>query len=204
WGEQFVGIWRVMFVFAGIPAVLLLLGMARLPESPRWLVAKGRADEALTILETLRPEGRAVPELADISCSQEAEARRSTMSLAEILSNKNLVKIVLIGCGLAFFQQTTGINSILYYGEKVLHESGFTHGGALIANIAPAAISVLAAIIALQMMDRVSRRKTFLWGYGLVALFHLLIGLAAVTIPEKPDSLLKPFALLALITLFVG
>ena len=204
WGEQFVGIWRVMFVFAGIPAVLLLLGMARLPESPRWLVAKGRADEALTILETLRPEGRAVPELADISCSQEAEARRSTMSLAEILSNKNLVKIVLIGCGLAFFQQTTGINSILYYGEKVLHESGFTHGGALIANIAPAAISVLAAIIALQMMDRVSRRKTFLWGYGLVALFHLLIGLAAVTIPENPDSLLKPFVLLALITLFVG
>ena len=86
----------------------------------------------------------------------------------------------------------------------MLHESGFTHGGALIANIAPAAISVLAAIIALQMMDRVSRRKTFLWGYGLVAVFHLLIGLAAVTIPENPDSLLKPFVLLALITLFVG
>src|SRR5690606_40206368 len=102
-----------------------------------------------------RPGGLAVPELADTACSHEVESRRSSMSLAEILSNKNLVKIVLIGCGIAFFQQTTGINSILYYGEKVLHESGFSHGGALIANIAPAAISVVAAIVALQVMDRV-------------------------------------------------
>lgn len=204
WGDQFNGIWRVMFMLAGIPAILLLIGISRMPESPRWLIDKGRETEALKILGDLRPTGRAEPELRDIIETRNVEAKRVQMNLSAILANKNLVKIVLIGCGIGFFQQTTGINSILYYGERVLSESGFGHGGALIANIAPATISVITAIIALQMMDRFSRRKTFLWGYGLVAFSHVLIGTAAEVLPDDPDSLLKPFVLLGLITFFVG
>ena len=123
------------------------------------------------------------------------------MSISEIFSNKNLVRILLVGCGIGFFQQTTGINSILYYGERVLEESGFSTGAALIANIAPATISVIAAIVALQMMDRFSRRKTFLWGYGLVAVTHVLIAAAAGMLPESGA---KPYILLALIVFFVG
>lgn len=201
WGEQFPWVWRVMFALAAVPAILLLLGMARMPESPRWLIDKGREDEALQVLSTLRPDDRAEPELADIVRARDVEAQRTQWSLGKIFSNPNLVKIVLIGCGLGFFQQTTGINSIQYYGERVLEEAGFARGGALIANIAPATISVIAAIVALQMMDRFSRRKTFLWGYGLVTLFHVLIGTAAVAIPEGGA---KPYILLVLITCFVG
>ncbi|GAA1324728.1 sugar porter family MFS transporter [Brachybacterium rhamnosum] len=201
WGEQFPGIWRVMFLLAAIPAVLLLIGMVRMPESPRWLVDKGRQQEALEILDRLRPAGRAEPELEDIALARHAESQRTSMGVAGILRNKNLVKIVLIGCGLGFFQQTTGINAIQYYGERVLEVAGFGRGGALIASIAPATISVVAAVVALQMMDRFSRRKTFLWGYGLVALFHVLIGTTASVMPEGTA---KPFVLLALITAFVG
>ena len=201
WGEQFPGIWRVMFLLAAIPAVLLLIGMVRMPESPRWLVEKGRQEQALEILDRLRPEGRAEPELEDIALARHAESQRTSLGIAGILRNRNLVKIVLIGCGLGFFQQTTGINAIQYYGERVLEVAGFGRGGALVASIAPATISVVAAVIALQMMDRFSRRKTFLWGYGLVALFHVLIGTTASVMPEGPA---KPFVLLALITAFVG
>lgn len=201
WGEQFPGIWRVMFLLAAIPAVLLLIGMVRMPESPRWLVDKGRQEQALEILDRLRPEGRAEPELEDIALARHAESQRTSLGIAGILQNKNLVKIVLIGCGLGFFQQTTGINAIQYYGERVLEVAGFGRGGALIASIAPATISVVAAVVALQMMDRFSRRKTFLWGYGLVALFHVLIGTTASVMPEGTA---KPFVLLALITAFVG
>ncbi|UVY84490.1 sugar porter family MFS transporter [Brachybacterium sp. NBEC-018] len=201
WGEQFPGIWRVMFLLAAIPAVLLLIGMVRMPESPRWLVEKGRQEQALEILDRLRPEGRAEPELEDIALARHAESQRTSMGVAGILRNRNLVKIVLIGCGLGFFQQTTGINAIQYYGERVLEVAGFGRGGALIASIAPATISVVAAVVALQMMDRFSRRKTFLWGYGLVALFHVLIGTTASVMPEGTA---KPFVLLALITAFVG
>jgi len=201
WGEQYPWVWRVMFTLAAIPAILLLLGVTRLPESPRWLADKGREEEALEILDDLRPEGRAKPELEEIQAASREEASRVNMSVGEIFSNKNLVRIVLIGCGIGFFQQTTGINSILYYGEKVLEQSGFSRNGALIANIAPATISVIAAIIALQMMDRFSRRKTFLWGYGLVAVTHVLIATAAGVLPEGGA---KPFVLLALIVFFVG
>ncbi len=201
WGEQFPGIWRVMFPLAAIPAVLLLIGMVRMPESPRWLVEKGRQEQALEILDRLRPEGRAEPELEDIALARHAESQRTSMGVAGILRNRNLVKIVLIGCGLGFFQQTTGINAIQYYGERVLEVAGFGRGGALIASIAPATISVVAAVVALQMMDRFSRRKTFLWGYGLVALFHVLIGTTASVMPEGTA---KPFVLLVLITAFVG
>ncbi|WP_127842074.1 sugar porter family MFS transporter [Actinomyces wuliandei] len=201
WGEQYPWVWRVMFTMAAIPAILLLLGVTRLPESPRWLADKGREEEALEILDSLRPEGRAKPELAEIQAASKEEASRVNMSISEIFSNRNLVRIVLIGCGIGFFQQTTGINSILYYGERVLRESGFSTGAALIANIAPATISVIAAIVALQMMDRFSRRKTFLWGYGLVAVSHVLIASAARFLPEGGA---RPFVLLALIVFFVG
>ncbi|RLP11476.1 sugar porter family MFS transporter [Propionibacterium australiense] len=201
WGGEYPWVWRAMFALAAVPAILLLLGVARLPESPRWLADKGREEEALKILDNLRPEGRAKPELAEIQATSREEASRVNMSIKEIFSNKNLVRIVLIGCGIGFFQQTTGINSILYYGERVLEESGFSTGAALIANIAPATISVIAAIIALQMMDRFSRRKTFLWGYGLVAITHVLIATAASVLPEGGA---KPFVLLALIVFFVG
>lgn len=202
WGEQYHWIWRVMLMFAAIPAVALFFGMLRMPESPRWLVEKGRKDEALEILDRLRPPGRAKPELEDIARVASDEASLTRMDLQGILSNKNLFRILLVGCGLGFFQQLTGINSILYYGQKVLIDSGFSAGGALIANIAPAVISVITAIIALRMMDRFSRRKTFLMGYALVTVSHVLIGLASVLIPD--GSAIKPYILLVFIVFFVG
>ncbi|CAM2792023.1 sugar porter family MFS transporter [Actinomyces slackii] len=201
WGEQYPWVWRVMFTLAALPAIALLLGVSRLPESPRWLADKERQDEALAVLDNLRPEGRAKPELDEINAARHEEAAREDLSIREVIADNNLVKIVLIGCGIGFFQQTTGINSILYYGERVLEEAGFGRGGALIANIAPAAISVITAIIALQMMDRFSRRKTFLWGYGLVAFSHVLIGTTAELMPEGGA---KPYVLLFLIVFFVG
>lgn len=202
WGEEYPWVWRVMLAFAALPAIVLFFGMLRMPESPRWLVEKGRNEEALEILKSLRPEGRAKPELDEISFVTNEEEKLIPMDLASIFSNKNLYRIVLIGCGIGFFQQLTGINSILYYGQRVLIDAGFSTGGALIANIAPAVISVITAIIALRIIDHISRRKTFLLGYGLVTICHILIGTAATLLPE--GSPIKPYVLLVLIVLFVG
>lgn len=201
WGEEFPWVWRVMFALAALPAIVLLVGLSRLPESPRWLLDKGHEDEALHVMEGLRPEGRAEMEIEDIRASRAADAEQKSMSIREIFSNKNLVRMLLIGCAIAIFQQTTGINAMMYYGAEVLRQAGFGDSGALIANIAPAFIAVVAGLIALQMMDRFSRRKTFLWGFALVTLFHVLISITGEYFPENGA---KPYLLLLLIVLFVG
>jgi MFS transporter, SP family, major inositol transporter len=84
----------------------------------------------------------------------------------------------------------------------VLTQAGFASGAALIASIAPAGISVIGAIIALRMMDRFSRRKTFIIGFALVALCHLLIGACSMLLPVGNPA--RPYVLLFLIVAFVG
>src|SRR5690606_17317241 len=96
----------------------------------------------------------------------------------------------------------TGINSIMYYGQIVLIESGFEAGAALIANIAPGVIAVVGGFIALYMMDRLDRRKTFMIGLSLTTPCHLLIGIAAMTMTV--DNPLRPWVILALVVAFVG
>lgn len=203
WGHH-EGVWRYMLAIAAVPAIALFFGMLRVPESPRWLVERGRVDEARAVLETIRPLDRAHAEVAEVLHVAEEDNAISdkAMSLREILSNKWLVRILLVGIGLGVAQQLTGINSIMYYGQIVLIEAGFSESAALIANIAPGVIAVIGAVIALWMMDRVNRRTTLLWGYSLTTICHILIGIASVTFPV--GSPLRPYILLTLVVLFVG
>lgn len=200
WGH-IDGVWRVMLAVCAVPAIALFIGMLRMPESPRWLVEKGRHGEALAVLKTVRPEERAVAELADVEHTAEEEERQQVTGFAAILKNKWLVRILLIGIAIAVFQQLTGINTIVYYGQTVLIEAGFDESAALIANVVPGLIGVIGSIISLYMMDRVNRRTMFLSGYGLVTLCHLLIGTAALAMPDSPA---KPYVILVLVVLFVG
>src|SRR5699024_10027555 len=107
----------------------------------------------------LRPAERAKAEVDDIARLARDESQQHKISWRKVLANKWFIRILLVGVGLGVFQQLTGINSILYYGQVVLTDAGFSRDAALIANIAPGVISVITAIIALQMMDRFSRRK---------------------------------------------
>lgn len=195
-------VWRIMLAVAALPAIALFFGMLRMPESPRWLLSKGRNEDAVRVLSTIRSPERAEAEARDIRATVALEERTTTAGLGEVLRNKWLVRIVVIGIGVAVFQQLTGINSILYYGQVVLAESGFGAQAALIANIAPGIIGVVGAFVALWMMERVNRRTTFITGYALTAICHFLIGFASVSVPT--DSAAGPYILLILIVAFVG
>jgi MFS transporter, SP family, major inositol transporter len=201
WGDV-PGVWRIMLAICAIPAAALFFGMLRMPESPRWLVEKGRDEEALKILRTIRPEGRAEAELAEVEDIAKEEREAHTIGWRSVLSNKNLLRILLVGIGVGVAQQLTGINSIMYFGQTVLIESGFSEGAALIANIAPGVIAVIGAVIALSMMDRLDRRKTFIIGFTLTTTCHLLIGLASMILPV--GSPLRPWIILFLVVAFVG
>lgn len=200
WGDV-DGIWRVMLAICALPAFALFFGMLRMPESPRWLVEKGRTDEALAVLKTLRSVERAEAEIAEISQVASDERAADQLGWRAILKNKWLVRIILVGMGLGIAQQLTGINSIMYYGQTVLIEAGFDQSAALIANVAPGVFIVIGALIALKMIDRMNRRTTFILGFALTTVCHFLIAIAAAVFPVGDP--LRPYIILFLVVAFV-
>jgi len=201
WGEH-AGVWRIMLAFVTLPAVALFVGMLRAPESPRWLIDHGRYDEAVAVLRTVRSEDRAEAEARQIAHLMRDDSKRPKMDWRSVLRHRWLRRIVLIGVGLGVAQQLTGINSIMYYGQTILGEAGFSENAALIANIAPGIIAVVGAFIALRMMDSFSRRRTFVLGYSLTTVCHVLIGIASVVLPV--GNPLRPWVILFLVVAFVG
>jgi major inositol transporter-like SP family MFS transporter len=200
WGE-FSGVWRIMLAVAAVPAVALFVGMLGMPESPRWLISRGRNQDALAVLKTVRSSDRAEAEMADVKHLADEE-KEMNLSGWGALRNKWILRILLVGIGLGVAQQLTGINSIMYYGQSVLVEAGFSSEGALIANIAPGVIAVVGGVIALSMMQRVNRRTTLLLGFTLTTICHFLIGIASIALPVGNPA--RPFVILFLVVAFVG
>ena len=195
------GLWRIMFGVCALPAIALFFGMMRMPESPRWLVEKGRDEDALAVLKTVRSEDRALAELRQVETIREEEKTESHQSFGAIFSNRWLRRIVIVGIGVSVTQQLTGINSIMYYGSRVLEESGFSETAATLANTLFGLAAVVGGIIALYNMDRLDRRKTFFIGLFLTTTCHLLVGVASLIIPEGAP--IRPYVILVLITAFV-
>lgn len=160
WGEH-DGVWRWMFAICTLPAIGLFVGMLRVPESPRWLLRVGKCEQALEVMKRIRSTERAEAEIADIERTLQAEVATSQNNAAGKDSagvRGWFVRILLVGILVGAGQQLTGINSIMYYGIKVLKEAGFSESAALIANIAPGTIAVLGSILSLRLMERVPRR----------------------------------------------
>jgi sugar porter (SP) family MFS transporter len=200
-GGHVEGVWRIMFSICALPAIALFLGMLRMPESPRWLVEKGRHADALAVLKTVRSEDRAIAELGQVELITDEEKESQVVGLKAILSNRWLLRIVLVGIGVSMTQQLTGINSIMYYGTRVLEESGMSQEQATLANIAFGVVAVVGGIIALRNMDRVDRRKTFLIGLSLTTICHCLVGVASMMLPAGNPA--RPFVILILVAAFV-
>ena len=195
------GVWRIMFGVCALPAAALFVGMLRMPESPRWLVEKGRHDDALAVLKTVRSEDRAIAEHGQVELIAEEEKEAHLIGLKAILTNNWLVHVILIGIGVSMTQQLTGINSIMYYGTRVLEESGMGEEEAVLANIAFGVVAVIGGIIALRNMDRIDRRKTFMIGMSLTTTFHCLVGVASMLLPAGNPA--RPYVILVLVVGFV-
>jgi major inositol transporter-like SP family MFS transporter len=194
------GVWRFMFAVCAIPAVCLFFGMLRMPESPRWLVEKGRTQEALTVLESVRSKSRAQAEYEQIEIISQEESE-AKVGYRALFTNKWLIRIVAVGAGLAMIQQLTGINSIMYFGSRVLEQAGMTPEQAVLANISFGVVAVLGGMFALRNMDRIDRRKTFIIGLSLTTSFHVLVAIAANVFPEGNPA--RMWVVLVLVVGFV-
>lgn len=193
-------VWRYMLAIAAIPAVVLFFGMLRVPESPRWLISKGKNEDALGVLKKIRTENTAQTEFAEIEAAvdKESEIHKATF---KDLTVPWVRRIVFIGIGIAIVQQITGVNSIMYYGTEILKNSGFETKAALIGNIANGLISVLATFVGIWLLGKVGRRPMLLTGLIGTTSALLLIGIFSSLLQGSPAL---PFIVLALTVTFLA
>ncbi len=163
--------WRWMFAVAIVPSLVLGLTMMTLPDSPRWLVLRGREDEAETNLQRLRGRSDIAGELSDIKES----VSRTSGGLSDLFSAR-FFPLVVITVGLFEFQQFTGINTIFYYAPTIFEAGGFSDkAGALLASVALGCMNVIATLLGVCLVDIVGRRKLLSVGFlGMIVCLGVL------------------------------
>ncbi len=168
--------WRWMFWMMAIPSLAFLLLLLLIPESPRYLVVKGRKQDALQVLTRLYGATEASAKLGEIDGSLSQDGHRPRLSDLVDKATGKVRKIVWIGIGLATFQQLVGINVVFYYGAVLWQAVGFSENDALLINVLSGALSIGACVIALVLIDKVGR-KPLLW----VGSVGMAVSLALVT-----------------------
>lgn len=154
--------WRWMFWIELFPAVLFLLALMFIPESPRYLVARGRRERAQTVLVRLYGDESGTRKLAEIDASLATDHHRPRFSDLIDKVNGRVRRIVWVGIGLATFQQLVGINVVFYYGAVLWQAVGFSENDALLINVLSGALSIGACLVTVALIDRIGR-KPLLW-----------------------------------------
>lgn len=157
--------WRLMLSLAAVPAIILFLGVLRLPESPRFLVRHGKIAEARQVLGFIREKNEVDAELRDIQeTAQEESAAAANTSLSTLLSDKYRY-LVTAGVGVAAFQQFQGANAIFYYIPLIVEQAtGQAASSQLMWPIIQGILLVLGSLVFLAVADRFNRRTLLTLG----------------------------------------
>jgi len=191
--------WRWMLGLGAVPAVALVLGVARLPSSPRWLLMKGREQDARAALQRVRTEGPAEIELE----IQEIEASMSSHegTWRDLLRPAVRAALV-VGVGLAVLQQITGINTVIYYAPTIIQETGIdSASSAILASLGVGIVNVVMTVVALRLLDRAGRRTLLFWGVSGISGSLFLLGAAFLL---GADSTLASVVAILSLMLFVS
>lgn len=166
--------WRWMFAVTAIPATGFLVASFLVPESPRWLAAKGRMERAFQVLERLGGSAYAQQVVADFSAAETAQPRRSSFAA---LFGDGMGKVLLLGVALAVLQQWCGINVIFNYAQEIFAAAGYRVSDILFNIVITGAVNLLFTLVALFTIDRFGRRALLLSGTAGLALTYTALGL---------------------------
>ncbi|WP_417705651.1 sugar porter family MFS transporter [Rheinheimera aquimaris] len=193
--------WRWMFWMELLPAVLFLLMLLFIPESPRFLVLKGKTALAAQVLRKLYGDAAAARKQVDIEQSLSSNHQPRLSDLIDKPSGK-LRRIVWVGIGLATFQQLVGINVVFYYGAVLWQAVGFSESDALLINVISGALSIAACVITLLVIDKIGRKPLLKWGSVGMSLTLALMVLAFANAEQDASGrlLLGDWGVVALIS----
>jgi SP family arabinose:H+ symporter-like MFS transporter len=163
-------VWRSMIGIGLVPAFIFLVSLLFVPESPRWLVLKGREEKALVYLKRLNPEAVAVAEINAVKAIAEDKGNYRQ------LFSKAYRTPLLIGLFLPFLTQVSGINAVIYYGPVILDKAGFSLGDALGGQVVVGLVNVLFTFVAILTVDKYGRRPLLLWGVTGAVLSLAILG----------------------------
>lgn len=168
-------VWRSMLGMAVIPALLFLIAIFFIPESPRWQILRNRENLAEKTLSKIYNSREAVAKEIN-------EAKKVLMDTNEnksdwrILLKPGIFKAVIIGCAIAILGQFMGVNAVLYYGPTIFENNGLSGGDSLFYQVMVGLANMIATIIAVFIIDRVGRKMLIYYGVSAMIVFLILIG----------------------------
>ncbi|WP_096739897.1 sugar porter family MFS transporter [Pseudoalteromonas atlantica] len=169
-----IAAWRWMFWAELVPAILFLVGVLFIPESPRYLVAQGKVDDAKTVFSKISNDNVAA-QISDVKSSLRSDKKPSIRDLF-IDGSKKVHPIVWAGVALSVFQQFVGINVVFYYGSELWQAAGFDESQSLFINVLAGTTNIVSTFIAIALVDKIGRKPLLL--IGSIGMF---ISLSALT-----------------------
>jgi sugar porter (SP) family MFS transporter len=165
--------WRWMLGVAGFPSLLYTLFCFTVPESPRWLLSQGRQEEGLAVLRRIQPEASA-EEINSLAAEIVAASRTTTKKTSHFWS-KRLSVPILLAFFVAFFNQMSGINAILYFAPRIFELTGLGTKAAMLQSVGIGFTNLIFTFVGLWLIDRLGRRTLlYIGSFGYIASLGLV------------------------------
>ncbi|GFS25136.1 proton myo-inositol cotransporter-like [Elysia marginata] len=192
------GGWRFMLGLAGLPSAIQFFGFFFLPESPRWLIKKGREVQAREVLVKLRGTTEVEEEMQEMRTLVESEAQQAEtgfLTVLRILRTPTVRRAVIVGCGLQLFQQLSGINTVMYYSASIIKMAGVrSQQTAIWLTSLTSGINFVFTLVGLWLVEKIGRKKLIMGSLTgvLLSLVVLAVGFQLIANDSPPVSRFDP------------
>ena len=167
-------VWGGMLGMETLPAILFFIIIFFIPESPRWLIVRGKELKAVNILEKIY---NSITEAKSQLNETKSVLTSETKSEWSLLMKPGIFKAVIIGVCIAILGQFMGVNAVLYYGPSIFENAGLSGGDSLFYQVLVGLVNTLTTILALVIIDKVGRKKLVYYGVSGMVVSLILIGL---------------------------
>jgi SP family arabinose:H+ symporter-like MFS transporter len=174
--------WRWMLGIEAIPALIYFLCLSIVPESPRWLMMKGRVQEASVILKRALGEQNAETEIQQINRNIGLEQNKTKGAFMDLLK-PSMRLVMIVGISIAILQQITGINAVFFYAPMIFEQTGLGTDASFMQAILVGVTNVVFTLIAIALIDKIGRKSLLVVGVGgiIICMFSLAYQFNAAT-----------------------